>query len=422
MTLKELKKTKEELNNKRNELLKISEREINNAVKCQNNQFDTMITMRLAFSAFSYVGMIIIALITKGVLTRLGMADILLNIPKLLVIPATFIPSGLIGTYIDKRLTKNKRTNEFANMTEEERVEKEIRHKIESAKSYSRAEVIKETISDIEEKEKFISTNGEFYGVQTNNVDVEETKEKAQNLITALDSNIKKLDILSTQSVLAENFKEERLKGYDKEKVLISSLGYGILATMYTLMPFIALDIPFSGIAGTITFFGIYGINAAIFGGYCNYRIKMNRRVFKKLNNELGENALTEISENVIKDGNAITREKEKVMNTASTTLGLLQEQRSLLEYIKEEKRENVNKNHHLHRPLSPSYSVDGKYSTFCKFDDLAGIVTSLGGKQYSIKDSCYIPVEELHPEEIDLMYETTPDDKGPTLVKGNHR
>lgn len=40
------------------------------------------------------------------------------------------------------------------------------------------------------------------------------------------------------------------------------------------------------------------------------------------------------------------------------------------------------------------------KYSYFCKFDQLRGIVCSIGGPQYSIKDSCYIPMEELYPDE----------------------
>ena len=65
MTLKELRKTKEELNKKRDELLKVSNNEKNEAVRCQNNELSTVLIFRLVFSALPYVGMITIALITR---------------------------------------------------------------------------------------------------------------------------------------------------------------------------------------------------------------------------------------------------------------------------------------------------------------------------------------------------------------------
>lgn len=39
-------------------------------------------------------------------------------------------------------------------------------------------------------------------------------------------------------------------------------------------------------------------------------------------------------------------------------------------------------------------------YSYFCRFDQLKGIVCSIGGHQYSVEDSCYIPMEDLYPDE----------------------
>ena len=424
MTLKELRKTKEELNKKRDELLKVSNNEKNEAVRCQNNELSTVLIFRLVFSALPYVGMITIALITRGILTNLGMANILLNIPKLLVLPTFLIPSVIIGLSIDKKLTKNKRNNEFSKMTEDEKIEKEIHHKIASEKAYSKAEVLKETISKIEEKEKFIELNGEFYTSKVDN-DHKAREERIDKLFEGYNKNLKSLDNLSAQSVIAENFKEERLKGYDKEKLLISSLGYGMLGTMYAIMPFLSLGLTFNAIPGLLTFFGIYGVNAAIFGGYCNYRTKQKRRIFKKLNKELGENAIEESTEYIINDEKRIKREKERLIEDASNVLGLLQEERSILEQVKEEKAISAKEKEKF---SMPSYNPN-KYSTFCKFDDLAGIVTSLGGKQYSINESCYIPVEELYPEEMDAdeirisptqkhISNDSEEQKGPSLVK----
>jgi len=147
-----------------------------------------------------------------------------------------------------------------------------------------------------------------------------------------------------------ENFKEERLKGYDKQKLFTSSMGYGLLTTIYTLMPFYALGLTFNGAPGLLTIFGIFGASAAVFGGYCNYRIKQKRRIFKKLNEELGEYALAETSEHVISDEHEIKRKKERLIEETANVLGLLQEERSLLEQVKEENSkltdsyENTNK------------------------------------------------------------------------------
>ena len=313
---------------------------MNEAVRCQNYEQSTILIFRLVFSALPYVGMIALALITRGILTNLGMANILLNIPKLLVLPTFLIPSVIIGLSIDKKLTKNKRNNEFSKMTEDEKIEKEIHHKIASEKAYSKAEVLKETISEIEEKEKFIELNGEFYTSKVDN-DHKAREERIDKLFEGYNKNLKSLDNLSAQSVIAENFKEERLKGYDKEKLLISSLGYGLLGTMYAIMPFISLGLTFNGIPGLLTVFGIYGVNAAIFGSYCNYRTKQKRRIFRKLNKELGENALEETTEYIINDEKRIKREKERLIEDTSNVLGLLQEERSILVETKEERQKD---------------------------------------------------------------------------------
>jgi len=302
VTLKELRIEKEKLNKKREELCKISDKEMKTAVRYQDNQLGAVLTIRLVFSALPYITMITLSLITRGILTRLGMAEVLLNIPKLVVLPTFIIPSLAIGTYIDNRINKNKRNNEIFKLTEDEKLEKEIRHQIESSKAWNRDEVFKKTISKIEKKEKFIELNGEFYASKASDNNFEEREEKIDKLLDSYNKNLKTLDIISTQSVLLENFKEERLKGYDKQKLFTSSMGYGLLTTIYTLMPFYALGLTFNGAPGLLTIFGIFGASAAVFGGYCNYRTKQKRRIFKKLNEELGEHALTETSEHVISD------------------------------------------------------------------------------------------------------------------------
>lgn len=341
MTLKELKTEKEKLNKKRDELLKVANNEWNEAMRCQNNQESTSIIMKLVFSVLPYIGMITIALIARGILTRMGMSNILLGIPKLLVLPTFIIPSVIFGISLDKKLAKNKRNNEYSKMTEDEKIEKEIEHKIASVKSRSRAEVISKSIAKIEEKEKFIELNGEFYSSNVSDNNYKEREEKIDNLFDSYNRKLKALDMLSAQSVIADNFKEERINGYDKQKLLISSMGNGMLATMYTIMPFLALGIYFNGIPGLLALLGIYGVNAAIFGGYCNYRTKQKRRIFKKLNKDLGEYALEETTEFAANDERRIKREKEILIEETSKVLGVLQEERSILANTKEERHKD---------------------------------------------------------------------------------
>ena len=46
--------------------------------------------------------MIIIALIVRGILTSMGMSNILLGIPKLLVLPTFLIPSAIFVISLEK--------------------------------------------------------------------------------------------------------------------------------------------------------------------------------------------------------------------------------------------------------------------------------------------------------------------------------
>lgn len=350
MTLKELRKEKEKLNKKREELCEISDKEMKTAVRYQDNQLGAALIMRLVFSMLPYVGMVIVVLLIRSILGALGIPNIFLYVPKALVLPLFLAPSLAFGTYTDNKISKNKRNNEIFKLKEDEKLEKEIRHQIESSKAWNRDEVFKETISKIEEKEKFVELNGEFYASNPCVSNFTEREEKIDKLLDSYNKNLKTLDIISTQSVLLENFKEERLKGYDKQKLFTSSMGYGLLTTIYTLMPFYALGLTFNGVPGLLTIFGIFGASAVVFGGYCNYRTKQKRRIFKKLNEELGEHALTETSEHVISDEHEIKRKKERLIEETANVLGLLQEERSLLEQVKEENSkltdsyENTNK------------------------------------------------------------------------------
>ena len=350
MTLKELRKEKEKLNKKREELCEISDKEMKTAVRYQDNQLGAALIMRLVFSMLPYVGMVIVVLLIRSILGALGIPNIFLYVPKALVLPLFLAPSLAFGTYTDNKISKNKRNNEIFKLKEDEKLEKEIRHQIESSKAWNRDEVFKETISKIEEKEKFVELNGEFYASNPCVSNFTEREEKIDKLLDSYNKNLKTLDIISTQSVLLENFKEERLKGYDKQKLFTSSMGYGLLTTIYTLMPFYALGLTFNGVPGLLTIFGIFGASAVVFGGYCNYRTKQKIRIFKKLNEELGEHALTETSEHVISDEHEIKRKKERLIEETANVLGLLQEERSLLEQVKEENSkltdsyENTNK------------------------------------------------------------------------------
>jgi len=157
MTLKELRKEKEKLNKKRDELCKIADKEMKTAVRYQDNQLGAALTMRLVFSALPYVGMITIALITRGILGRLGISDISLYVPKALVLPLFLAPSLAFGTYTDNKVTKNKRNNKIFKLTEDQKLEKEIRHQIESSKARNRDEVLKETISKIEKMKNLLN-------------------------------------------------------------------------------------------------------------------------------------------------------------------------------------------------------------------------------------------------------------------------
>lgn len=416
MELKDLLNMKDDLTNKKNEMLKKKTQAGERARIAEASQIDSKIPFTIIYSALTYILLVVGGLAVRGIF---GISGIMFNIPKICVVPLFLIPSFALGTYIEKKFEKSKnldgRLSQFSNAeTEEEKLEEQIRYEIENNKFASRVNVIEKTLNDIEVKEKFVSNNGDLYTLgENNNIEESKVEEEISGLSTVLENKFQELDVLSAQNLLAKRFVDERVEGCKKQTLITYAASHALLAMLYVTLPFVALGIEFSGIAGLATMFGILGVSATVFGGYHHKRSKLKESVFNKLNAELGENALAETTPD-FQDMSEIKSKKEEKIKETSMVLTLLEERKVLLENIKNKNELEELFSQEKNLP-QPTYGVDNKYSTFCKVDDLRNIVCSTG-EQLSVKDSCYIPVRELYPDEMDDMGSC--DNDGPSLVK----
>ena len=109
-----------------------------------------------------------------------------------------------------------------------------------------------------------------------------------------------KLDILTTQKVLHDNFWRIRSKSQKGTDILAATMIASMFAMFFTGFPLIMVrdaitySSSFASLASIFAPFVVGGIGAS---GYMIKRNKDHKKVFNKLNSQLGENALEEVYE-----------------------------------------------------------------------------------------------------------------------------
>ena len=396
MELEILNGIEDDLVKKKEELIKLNSQASEKAwiLGEYNNTF-----FKFAYSTLTYAGIIIALLVLRGVLQ---MAGITLNIPRQLVFPSVLLPSLIVGTHMQNKYEKKnslkERLSKFSKTTtKEEQLEEEIQYTIEEKQCMDKIAVIDGALNDIKNKKEFISDNSNIYSLSiNNNANREELERNISDSSSLLESKFHEIDTLSAHNLLCKEFANER--EFRKYSLTTFGLGGGTALFMYVNLPYTVLGLgtQFSGIFGLVEVFGIYLASISIISFYQYKKMNERTRVFNKINQKLGDDALRDdasissASENIAK--------KEKLICEASKILVSLEQQKRLLQSINERVEDsNVGEKQYT---IEPTYVVN---------DD----------KQFSTQDSS-IPVEEEYPSE---MYIDGEIDQGKSLVKkNNHR
>jgi len=318
-------KIKNEYEEKYNENLEKIKSITNKLRIIQSNKFEWRFSNTMLFTALVYlVSIIILGILGSSIISPLIPANI---IPYTVL--AYSLGLGIIGENIYNKVVNNKeKFNEyFSNDTN--KLEEEIRNEIELNITQNKNNIINKTIELL---------NDNKYKCSLLKQNKEETKNTIHQLKTLIDSAYKELNIETTKKVLIEKFCTIRDKSQKRNKTIITSIFSGIISVLLICLVgiFIKDIITFNIVGNLIIPFIIGSVTTSI------YSIKNNKntkKIFNKLNNELGNNS---ISYEVSKDDIKTLTEDKKIVNYISilkTELDKLEERYDKL--VEEEKKAN---------------------------------------------------------------------------------
>lgn len=297
MNIEDFKKTKEELEQQKQENDKkiglCDERTRMSKVNSFEYKAGTTLT-------FSMIGYLVIFLTSSALIKGLGVTAFTNVIPALsypaIVVGGSLGVGTLIRTLMDKKFQTKERLKAFSTAkTQAEKLEEEIHYQIELEKANNRNLVIDQAINVLNSNESMLRRMSSKYDISDKSIskNEEEARKRIEELSTLIKEQYDKLDILSTQKVLHDRFWRIRSKFQKGTDMSMSAGLSGMFTMFFTGFPLMMVNYSsvFSSLATTFTPF-IAGIVGA-----CGYMVKRNKdhkKVFDNLNSQLGENALPE--------------------------------------------------------------------------------------------------------------------------------
>ena len=303
MNLEDFKKTKEELEQQKQENdKKISLCDERTRMLIVNS-FEFKAGTTLIFSMIGYLAIFLTSLVL-ALIKGLGVTTFTNVIPALsfpaIVVGGSLGVGTLIRTLMYKKYQTKERLKAFSTAkTQTEKLEEEIHYQIELGKANNRNLVIDQAINVLNSNESMLRKISSKYDISDKSIskNEEEARKRIEELSTLIKEQYDKLDILSTQKVLHDRFWRIRSKFQKGTDMLMSAGISGWFTMFFTVFPLmmvkyaITYSSVFSSLATTFTPF-VAGIVGA-----CGYMVKRNKdhkKVFDNLNSQLGENALPE--------------------------------------------------------------------------------------------------------------------------------
>ena len=297
----------------------------------KENNFETKVSGVLLFSVISWTGSIILTpiIIKYGIIPLNIVQPLSVGIPTLIGIAAEEL-------FAKKLKSRAKLTRFSKSKTQKEQIEESTKYEIEKEKLKNKNKVLKKSYDNLLENENLITSLSTSYNITEKDVD-ERTKEEINNNIENLNNILQQkqqeMDLATTKNVLREKFWRVRDKFYRFYDILTLGMIGGLVSMLLYDMPIIYQN-QLGNIQFQTNFLGL--LAPAIIGGLAcgSYGVKKRNNfisVFKTINNELNDNAISEFSdyekekyfkkdlENIIKDTCEIKlqlkTEKQKLEN-----------------------------------------------------------------------------------------------------------
>lgn len=268
---------------------------------------------------------------------KLGLIPLELTKPLFVAVPALL--GTIASTIITKKQKINERVKEFSSAkTTIGKIEEEARYKIEQEKLRSYNKMLKKNYDDLESNERLISSLSDKYNITSKENDTRNKKEVGENVESIkkiLEERTSDMDIATTRHTLSNLFWKVRSK-YDKftDATMCGSMGILFCMMLYN-MPMLQAN-AIESIQFQTSILGILApaiIGGIVCTGYGFKRMHDRLCVFKNINNELGENAISESKDFNVKED--FEQEKNKVINDTCVIRMQLDNETQKLESLK---------------------------------------------------------------------------------------
>lgn len=248
------------------------------------NNFETKLTRTFAFSMIPWAATVLLspAIINLGIIPINLISLLSIGVPTLI---------GITGEMLlTKKLKYKEKLESFSeSKSQNEIIEESTRYEIEREKLRSSNKVLKKAFDNLEPEQYLFNSLSENDSKSFEKLNIE-------NIDEILEKNKKEIDIITTKKFLKEKFWRIRDR-FQKviDFIVISILGGIGFMTLYNT-PTIAINLRNSiqlqtSILGIILPLGIGGL---VCGGYYLKRIKDYTYAFRNVNQELGQEALSD--------------------------------------------------------------------------------------------------------------------------------
>lgn len=259
------------------------------------NDFESKLLCAFAFSLLAWMVGIFLAptMLKSGV------------IPTSLISPLSLVVSVLIGitgeTLLSKKYKHKEKLREFSSAkNQKEKIAESARYEIEKEKIISSNRVLKKVYDSLETRQKMVKTlSNEYDIVEKDSRESKEIELSIKKISKILDEKEKNIDIVTTKCVLKEKFWRVRDR-FQKifDFVVISMVG-GTGAMILYACPIIFINGLGSNVViqtSVLSPLSALGVGVLVCGGYTLKRIKDYVGAFKSVNETLGENKLSDVT------------------------------------------------------------------------------------------------------------------------------
>ena len=297
MTIKDSKQIRKQLEEEYNEnSSKIYD--LNKKIEIlKENNFESKFSGVLLFSIIPWTGSIILTpiIIKYGIIPLNIVQPLFAGIPTLIGIAAEEL-------FARKLKSQEKLTRFSKSKTQKEQIEESTKYEIEKEKLKNKNKILKKSYDNLLESENLINSLSTGYNITEKDTD-ERTKEEISNNIENINNILQQkqqeMDIATTKNILREKFWRVRDKFYRFYDILTLSMLGGLMSMSLYDMPIIYQN-QLGNIQFQTNFLGLLApaiIGGLVCGGYGVKKRNNFVSVFKTINNELGDNAMSELAD-----------------------------------------------------------------------------------------------------------------------------